>query len=341
MNIKPEQVDNIVKSLPQSIRGVVVFGTNEGMVTNISQQFIKTVSQDIYDAFHVSYLDMDNISSDIGALYTEFNSQSLMGGRRAIVIKDATNTLTKPLKEMLSECSSDSLLVITSSNLKTKDSLVTFAKNSPEFYCIGCYDDRDENIAVFVSNFIDKNGLKIDRTAFQILCSRLSNDRKISQNELDKLMTYSGQNKNIDIQAVMTVISDTSASSQEDLCYFIALGQTEKAIAAYNRLIFEGENPATIVRSISYHFMKLLDCAIKMEKGNSAEKVVAELRPPLIFFREKNFINQLKVWSRSRILNALDLLYQTERECKTTDLPAEQVASFSIMRIANGARKFR
>ena len=341
MNIKPEQVDGILKSLPQKIRGVVVYGSNEGMVSTLSQQFIKSISPDIYDAFHVSYLEMGDITSDIGCLYAEFNAQSLLGGRRVVVIKDATNLLTKQLKELLDNSSSDSLLVITSSSLKTKDSLAIMAKDEDCLYGIGCYDDRDEDISQVANKFISQNGFSIDNTAFQILCSRLSNDRKISNNELDKLITYMGSNKTIREEDVLTVISDTSASSQEDLNYFIAQGMVDKAIASYNRLIFEGENPVSIVRSISYHFLKLLDCVVKMEKGESADKVVFSLKPPLMFFRKNAFISQLKIWNKSRILNALSLLYQTERECKTTDLPSEQVASFTILRIANGVKRFR
>ena len=48
-----------------------------------------------------------------------------------------------------------------------------------------------------------------------------------------------------------------------------------------------------------------------------------------------------RVWNKNRILNALNVLYQTERECKTSDLPAEQIASFAIIRISNGVKKFR
>lgn len=341
MNIKPEQVDGLTKALNPSIRGIVVYGSNEGMVSTISQQFIKAVSPDMYDAFHVSYLDMATVSADIGALYAEFNAQSLMGGRRVVVIKEATNLLTKPLREMLAASSSDSLLVITSSSLKTKDSLAVMAKEEADFYGIGCYDDRDEDITMFASKFMSQNGINIDNAAFQLLCSRLSNDRKISANELDKLVTYMGANKTISTKDILTVISDTSASSQEDLCYFVAQGMVDKALASYNRLVFEGENPVSIVRTISYHFMKLLDCAVKMEKGETADKVVFAMRPPLMFFRKNAFLNQLRLWNRNRIMSALTLLYQTERECKTTDFPAEQAVSFALIRIANGVKRFR
>lgn len=341
MNIKPEQVDGILKSLSPTIRGIIVYGSNEGMITTIAQQFIKAISEDIYDAFHVSYLNMADIASDAGALYAEFNAQSLMGGRRVVVIKEATNLLTKTLKELLSESSSDTLLVITSLNLKTKDSLALFAKDNDDFYGIGCYDDRDEDISQLASQFIAKNGYKIEPNAFQLLCSRLSNDRKVSQNELDKLITYMGESKNISINDIISGVSDTAASSQEDLCYFVALGQAEKAVSSFNKLVYEGENPVSLIRILSYHFMKLLDCVVKVEDGETADKVVYSLRPPLMFFRKNAFLTQLRIWNRARILSALSLLYQTERECKTTDFPAEQAASFTIMRIANGAKRFR
>jgi DNA polymerase-3 subunit delta len=341
MNIKPDQVDGILKSLPPQIRGVVIYGSNEGMISSLSQRFIKAVSPDIYDAFHVSYLNMSDITADVGALYAEYNAQSLMGGRRVVVIKDATNLLTKTLQELLKNSSSDSLLVITSDSLKTKDSLAVMAKDEASFYGIGCYEDRDEDISSLTSKFMAQHGFSIDNTAFQLLCTRLSNDRKISMNELEKLITYMGSRKSILVEDVLTAISDTSASSQEDLCYFVASGQTEKALSAYDRLIFEGENPVTIVRSVSYHFMKLLDCVVKMEKGDSAEKVILGIRPPLIFYRKANFLSQLKVWTRSRLLNVLTFLYQTERECKTTDIPGEADAEFALMRIANSVKKFR
>ena len=195
MNIKPEQVEGILKSLPQAIRGVVIYGSNEGMVSTLSEAFIKSISTDIYDAFHVSYLDMADITSDIGCLYAEFNAQSLMGGRRVVVIKNATSNLTKPLRELLQSSNSDTLLVISSSTLKTKDSLAVMAKDESFMYGIGCYDDRDEDISQFASKFMSKNGFNIDNITFQLLCSRLSNDRKISANELDKLITYMGDKK--------------------------------------------------------------------------------------------------------------------------------------------------
>lgn len=134
---------------------------------------------------------------------------------------------------------------------------------------------------------MSKNGFSIDNATFQLLCSRLSNDRKISANELDKLITYMGNKKNIDISDIQTVISDTSASSQEDLCYFVAQGFTEKAVASYNRLVFEGEQPVSLIRTLSYHFMKLLDCAVKMEKGETADKVVFGMQTASDVFPQK------------------------------------------------------
>ena len=341
MIYKQVQIDKFFMKADDAIKVVVIYGSNDGLVAEYVKKFAQVVVPDLNDAFQVANLLWDNVSGDFGVVAGEYGAQSLMGGRRVVVIREASNPLTKVLRELFDSSTSDTLLIATSSNLKTKDSLAVMAKDENFMYGIGCYDDRDEDISQFASKFMSRNNFNIDNSAFQMLCSRLSNDRKISQNELEKLITYMGNKRDITINDIKTVISDTSASSQEDLCYFIALGDTQKAINSYNRLIFEGENPVSIVRTIEYHFMKLLDCAIKIEKGDTADKVVSGIRPPLMFFRKNSFISQLRIWNRIRILSALTLLYQTERECKTTDLPAEQVASFTILRIANGVKRFR
>ena len=96
---------------------------------------------------------------------------------------------------------------------------------------------------------------------------------------------------------------------------------------------------ATIIRQLTYHFNKILGCAAQLESGKSADEAVKSLRPPLMFYRKNSFMQQLRIWTRERLLGALSMLYDCERDCKTTNLPAEQVASYCVMRISGAARK--
>ena len=341
MNYKKTDIERYFKSPDKNLRCVLVFGSNEGMIADLSKKFVLSVVENIDDAFLVSTLQMDEVEKDVGLLFSEYNAASLMGGRRVVVIKDVNNNLTKPLKELFENTSSDSLLVMTSSTLNTKSSLVSYVKDASFGANIACYDDRQEDILSYVRNFFIAQNITISSNAFALLCHRLSADRKASNGELEKLITYIGSKKNITLEDVQKSVSDTAGSSFEDVCYYAASGDAQNAVKAYDFLLNEGEEPVQILRQMTYHFIKLLECVAKMEKGESADGAVSALRPPLMFFRKSDFIMQLKIWKKKAIFDVLELLYKAELDCKTTGYPAPEIASYTLMQISGAAKKLK
>ena len=341
MNYKKADIDRYFKNPDLALRCVLLFGSNEGMIADLAQKFVLSITPNTDDAFLVSTLEMSALEKDIGLLFGEYNAASLMGGRRVVVIKDANNNLTKPLKELFESSSSDTLLVMTSSSLNTKSSLVSFVKDAPFGALIACYDDRQEDISSYVKSFLISKNITIAPDAFSLLCQRLSVDRKASAGELDKLITYIGSKKNITFDDVQKAVSDTWSGTFEDVCYFAASGNAEGALKSYRSLLNEGQEPIQILRQITYHFMHLLECCAAIEKGNTADGASAALRPPLMWFRKSDFILQLKIWKRKSLLDVLALLYKAETECKTTGYPAEQIASYTLMQISSAAKKLK
>ena len=214
MNFKENDTQRFLKTPDKNVRCVLLFGSNEGMIADLSQKFMKTACEDLNDAFRVSVLDMETLEKDISVLFAEYNAVSFLGGRRVVLIKDVNNNLTKPLKELMENTSSDTLLVMTSSSLNTKSSLVTYLKDSSFGAIVGCYDDRIENINAYVRDFFIKQQITIAVDAMDLLCQRLSVDRKSSMNELEKLTTYIGSKRNVTLEDVRKAVSDTSGSQE-------------------------------------------------------------------------------------------------------------------------------
>lgn len=341
MIYKQSQIDRFVKKPDTSLKCVVIYGTNDGLVAEYVKQFAQAIAPDINDAFQVSQLLWDNISSDTGALAGEYGAQSLMGGRRVVIVKEVDNNITKPLKAMLETVKSDTLLILSSSALNKKSSLVSLAEEREDFALIACYEDRDEAIYATARQMFIEQGFTINNEALQLLCSRLSNDRKSNIGEIEKLITYMGTRKNITNEDVLKVISDNSSTSGDDVCYFTASGQTDKALQAYNKLLGEGGEPVSVVRNLMYHFMKLLTAISLVEKGESVDNAVGKISPPIIFFRKNSFRSQVYLWPKDRLMSVMDLFYKAERDCKTTNMPAEEVVSYLIMQVASAANKMR
>ena len=78
-----------------------------------------------------------------------------------------------------------------------------------------------------------------------------------------------------------------------------------------------------------------------MEKGQTVTNVINSLRPPVMFFRKDDLILQLRIWKRKDICNVLELLYNCEKNCKTTNFPTEDMLSYTILQISGAARKLK
>lgn len=341
MNYKAAQLENFCSNPSPAIKCVILFGTNEGEIAVLQKKCAEAVCGSTDDAFRYSALEVENISKDGGEVYAEYHAQSLMGGRRAVVVKNADNNLAQLLKKMIPETASDNLLILSSSSLNTKSSLITWAKDREDVIIVGCYEERAGDIAQEASRMLKEKGLIADVPTIQFLCTRLSPDRKLNQSEIDKLEMYLGERKNVTIEDIKQAVSDVAGANYDDLCYNIANGDTKQACATFDRLIKEGEQAATLVRQIEYHFSKLLGCQAIIENGKSVDEALKSLRPPLIFYRKNDFIKQLKIWDREHLLAALNLLYDCERDCKTTGIPNIQSASYAIMRLSAGVKKFK
>lgn len=340
MNFKQEDVAKYIKNPSLKVKAFLVYGTNEGMIADVSKSLMKSVCADLNDAFKVVNLTAEALEKDIGLLFGEYNARSLLGGRRVILISNATNELTKHLKNLFETSDSDTLIVMTSESLNKKSSLVNFISDSPDCAAVACYDDRDGDIKTFVSKFLIKEGFTIDPNAMETLCLRLSADRKASANELEKLVVYLGTRRHIGLDDVRAAVSDVSASSVEELVFATASGKLLQATDSYLELIKEGTEPVMILRALIYHFERLLELNAGLQKGERTESLISALRPPVMFYLKPDLLLQMRIWNAPRIFEVLDLLYKAEKNCKTTNFPAEETGSYTILQIASAAKKF-
>ena len=335
MLFRQAQIDKFFKKPDAGIKCFVIYGSNEGLIASLVKKLTQTVVEDIYDPFRVVYLN----DVDEGAVSAEYNSQSLIGGRRVVVIKDGDNNLTKMFNNIIDKSNSDTLIIVSSMSLNKNSSLVKLATDRDDFALIACYEDRDEDIYATARGIFIEKGITINNEALQILCGRLSSDRLTNLGEIEKLITYIGDKKNVVPDDVLAVIADTSSTDTDDVCYFTAGGNPEKSQKAFLKLINEGVEPISIVRSLTYHFNKLLQCRGIVEEGESIDKAMFKLTPRVIFFRETAFKRQALIWPREKLFGVLDLLYKCERDCKTTGMPVEEVVSYALLQIAGGAAK--
>ena len=340
MIYKQVQIDNYLKKTDVSVKAILLYGQNEGLIAEYMKKLVLTVAQDLYDPFAVVHLNWDDVKNDIGILASEYNSQSLMGTRRVVVLKDADNGLTKALIDILENSKSDTLLVVCgSASLNGKASLVNFFNNEKYTASFACYEDRDENIASSARTLLIERQITFNNDAFVLLCSRLSNDRKSNVNEIEKLITYVGTKKHFDVDDVRAVVFDQAISGIDDLCFYTMSGIKVKALNSLKYLLNEGVDEVQIVRAFIRHINKLLEGKALMESGVAAIDAIKKVLPKNMFYRYDMGANQLFRWSKDRLFDVMELLYKTEKDCKTTGMPVLEILTYMILTLLSAASK--
>ena len=340
MIFKNLQVENYCKKPDLSIKAFLVYGPNEGLVAEYVRKLALTVTPNIQDPFSVANLNWDDVKHDVGALISEYNAQSLMSGRRVVILNDADNDLTKVLQSFIEDSQSDTLLIISGgANLNNRSSLVNYFNNEKFLSAIACYDDREEDINSFARRYLADQQITYTRDAFELLCNRLSNDRKSNINEIEKLITYVGTKKYFEIDDVRKLVLDASNTEADDLCFYVFSGHKAKAVKALKNLLNEGTEEVQIIRALSRPVGVLLEGNAFMEDGFQAAEAIKKVLSKRLFYRYDMGAMQLSGWSKERLFDAYELLYKAEKDCKTTNYPNEDIINYLVLTLVAAANK--
>src|SRR5260221_11398339 len=89
MKIEPRQAEAFLKKPDPRIRGVVIYGSDDGLVAERAVALAKTVCADLKDPFRVVDIPGDVLKGDPARLADEFSAMSLIGGRGVIPVRPA------------------------------------------------------------------------------------------------------------------------------------------------------------------------------------------------------------------------------------------------------------
>jgi DNA polymerase-3 subunit delta len=102
MKVAAASIAGFLRQLPPAIAGVLIYGADEGLVRERAGSLSSTIlggADD--DPFRVVYLTPEQIRQDPARLGDETQSLSLMGGRRVIRIKEASDSLAPILQDVI------------------------------------------------------------------------------------------------------------------------------------------------------------------------------------------------------------------------------------------------
>lgn len=341
MKAKAYQLPALKKELTSTFLGALVYGPDFGVVSDIAETIAGYIVPDLKDDFTVIKITPSKIKEKPSLVLDEANALSLMGGRRVIWIKEADNACADIILTLADQIKTDSFILITADNLTKTSALRLAGETHPRFLTLACYADEERDIQNTILMTLKEKGYQPTPNALILLKERLNDNRVATKNELEKLMTYMGNQKTIEASDVLAISTPSSTTSYDTLCMAVGSGNQKEVDAAYQLLLATGESPVTITRLLIMYFNRLLLGITALSKGDSLESATKKVLRPAQFKLEAATKYQLSIWKKEWIIKALNILGDTEKQTKTTAMPAELIVARTLITLTNVAAKAR
>ena len=338
-SLKSSEIDAFVRAPSARFGVVLVFGPDDGLVTERATAIVKAASGGDDDPFSLVRLEGADLAADPARLVDEARTISLFGNRRVVWVRDCgTRAILPAVQPLLDDPTDGSLVVLEAGDLKKTAPLRKKIEDHASAAAIACYADDAQDIARLVDRELAEAGLAIDRDARELLEANLGGDRLASRGELRKLCLYAHGAKRITLADVEAVVGDASALAMDELVDGVAGGDPVAVDRVLGRLEASGINVAAAAIMLQRHFQMLDRLRAAMKAGRSASDVVAGVQPPIFFRRRATVARQLSLWTPERLARAARILDEAVLRTRTMPALAEAVMSDAALTLARAAR---
>ncbi len=336
MKIAPFQIENYIQKIDkEKIAGCLIFGPETSVVNYRFDLIAKKISPNLSDPFLVANLSKERLSEDKGILADEFFSFSMLGGRKLILVKDCDAAASAALKilfesENFTQKSENfpvdaqhdrNFILVQAGDLDKGSALRKLAEDNPYFATIACYEDDERAIKKFLQDELVKRQVKFTAQVLELLLDKFGKNRQVILSELEKILVFLGEEKNLTTELVeRLVLSESEVSTNEFIMNFAAQ-KFDLAFLQAEKLFKDGVESVMLIRFLSNYLQKLYHAKIEIESsGSDFESAVKSQR--LFFKTEIEFRKHLKNLSLNFLIKNLRDLEEVEIKIKSGVMPA-------------------
>lgn len=339
MKLAAGRVEGFLRRPDPEIRAVLFYGPDAGLVRERAEAVARAICPDLRDPFRVADLTGAALAADPARLADEAAQMSLMGGRRVVRIREASDAVAPLFGRFFADMPGDSLVVVEAGELPTRSALRRIFEDAPGAVAIGCYADTPRDLAAVVRDTFAAHRIAAGRDVVEFLVEHLGGDRLLTRAELEKLTLYAGEGGRLEMEDAIAVVADTAALSLDDAVLAAAEGDAAALDRALTRVFQEGESPVSVIRALLRHLQRLHVLNARMAGGGSAEDAIRSARPPIFFRQQDSYRRQLSRWSKAQLERALDRVAEAEFRMKLTGMPAETLCRAAMFDIAAAGRR--
>jgi DNA polymerase-3 subunit delta len=334
MKISSARADQFIKGPLLHISAVLIYGPDGGLVRERAQALVKTFSGTLHDPFNNIEFNAARLKEEPAKLFDEASSLSFLGNKRTVYVREALDAQQKSILPILDvPAAGDTLVIIESGNLGPRSKLRLAFEGADNAAAIPCYLDDEKTLSAVIRETLRAENITPSRDALAYLQSHLGNDRRITISELEKIALFKGETGELTLQEAQLCVGDSNEATLDDLVFSAGSGDKHRLGRFLDRAFSEGANSVAILRAFVRHFSRLHYAQAQMNQGARVSEAMKSLRPPIFFKQTSSFERQLGFWNLDKIGIVLQMLAETESQCKSSGKPAELLCRQASLRI--------
>ena len=341
MKITASKIDPFIRSPDPDVRAILIYGPDGGLIRERSDVLARQIVDDLDDPFRVVELDPASLKDDPARFADEAAAIAMTGGRRVLRLRPAGDQQADVIASFLTDPLGDTLILVEAGELPPRSKLRKLFESSKIAAALPCFPDEGSALDKVITETASALGLDMEPAALRYLAAVLGGDRLMTRSEIEKLALYMGDEKRVTLAHVEACIGDSSILTLDGIAIAATGGDMAAVERGLARAYLEGAVAIPVLRAAARHLQRLHLLAGAKERGDSIDRAIKSMRPPLHFKLEKALSAQSRNWPTARVARAMEIVLEAERDCKTTGLPAEAICSRALMRVAWAARAAR
>jgi DNA polymerase III subunit delta len=336
--VKAYQAQNFLKSPDPRLTAFLFYGSDAGLVSERSALLAATLAaRDTPPGEIVRFSDED-LDQDPDRLAVDLCTIPMFGGRKIIRSETGRRINAQALKSLLDSGPMAGVLIVEAGNLKQSDALRTLFEKSDGAAAIACYGDEAQDLESVVREAFAAAKMTITPAAKTLLISRLGADRILSRGEIEKLILYARGKSEVDEDDVDAIVGDASEMAIDRIILAAASGHSDVASQELSRALDAGEDAQMIILAVQRHFHRLHRLTSGVDRGQSVDSVIGQLRPPVHFKTKNALMAQCRAWQQTALTKALEVTAAAAHSARLNSTLEDVLAERMLLTLARLAR---
>ena len=296
----------------QNYKHFLFYGPNDGLKDEIINKNFKLKNKNFF-----SKIEETEILKNETQFFENISSKSFFEDKKIILITNVSNKIYSIIKNILEKEITDIILILNASTLDKKSKIRNLFETDKKLVCTAFYEDQLITLENLVKQFFISNKIKVSQEIINLIINKASGNRKILQNELEKIEPFLINKSDIKLNDLKILLNSSEELNVADLVNYCLLKNERKTLFYLNENNFYTEDMIIIIRTFLSKVKKLLTIRNNENENENVENLIANFKPP-IFWKEKPIIKeQLSKWSNISLFSLLEKINKTEHLIKT------------------------